>query len=69
MPHFDFEGVPVTLQQLLAKARETLMSEAQREEQRQSFAYGNSHFENETITRETVRRESEKLKAADGGQK
>jgi hypothetical protein len=56
----------MTLQQLLEKARNTQMSEADREAQRQSFAYGNSHFENETITRETVRRESEKLKKADG---
>jgi hypothetical protein len=52
----------MTLQELLNKARGTQMTEADRDTQRQSFAYGNSHFENETITRETIRRESDKLK-------
>ena len=47
---------------LLTKARQTQMTEGDRETQRQSFAYGNSNFENEEITRETVRRESERLK-------
>ncbi len=56
----------MTLQQLLDKARKTKMTDADRETQRQSFAYGNSHFENETITRETVSRASENLKASDG---
>jgi len=55
------------LKALLEKARSVAQTDADRETQRQSFAYGNSHFENETITRETVRRESEKLKQADEG--
>jgi hypothetical protein len=54
--------VEMNLQQLLEKARQLTMTEKERETQRQSFAYGNSHIENETITRETVRRASEKLK-------
>jgi hypothetical protein len=33
----------------------------QREEQRRSFVFGNTHFENELITREMVDREAEKL--------
>lgn len=52
----------MTLQSLLDKARSTQMTDAQREQQRQSFAYGNAHFENEHITRDTVKRESEKLR-------
>jgi hypothetical protein len=32
-----------------------------REQQRRSFVYGNTHFENELITREMVDREAEKL--------
>ncbi len=50
------------LQELLKKARESQATDAERESQRISFAYGNSNFENEHITRETVLRESEKLK-------
>ena len=65
MRHGDVE---MTLQQLLEKARNTTMSDADRETQRQSFVYGNCHFENETITRETVKRQSEKLHKADGDQ-
>ena len=33
----------------------------QREEQRRSFVYGNTHLENGLITREMVDREAEKL--------
>jgi hypothetical protein len=33
----------------------------QRELQRRSFVYGNTHLENETITREMVDREAERL--------
>ena len=35
----------------------------QREMQRQSFAYGNTRFENDQITRETVARASRDLRA------
>lgn len=52
------------LQQLIELARNSKMTAVQQEEQRQSFAYGNAAFENEQITRETVNRASEKLKAA-----
>ena len=50
------------LELLIAKARDTKLSDADREAQRQSFAYGNANFENERITRETVRRASEDLR-------
>lgn len=52
----------MTFEQLLEKARNTKMTDEQREAQRQSFAYGNTHFENEQITRETVKRASEHMK-------
>jgi hypothetical protein len=51
------------LERLVAKARETKVSEEEREAQRISFAYGNSNIENPSITRETVIRESAKLRA------
>ncbi|HTM55984.1 MAG TPA: hypothetical protein VL175_18295 [Pirellulales bacterium] len=57
-----------TLDELLAQARNTQMTPEQREAQRQSFAYGNSHFENPHITRATVQRESEKLRKEAGGE-
>jgi hypothetical protein len=51
------------LRKLIELARNSRMTAEQQEEQRQSFAYGNAAFENERITRETVRRASENLKA------
>ncbi|WP_373653372.1 hypothetical protein [Schlesneria sp. DSM 10557] len=50
------------LEELIAAARKIKMSDEERETQRQSFAYGNTHFENENITRETVVRASQILK-------
>jgi hypothetical protein len=49
------------LDELLKRATAITMSPKQREEQRQSFAYGNTHFENERITRATVARASKEL--------
>ena len=51
-----------SLQQLLRMAKSVKMTAAQREEQRQSFAYGNAHIENPRVTRETVAQESARLK-------
>jgi hypothetical protein len=42
------------LEALIAKARTVKMTEAQLREQRRSFVYGNTHIENERITREMV---------------
>ncbi len=42
------------LEALIAKARTVTMTEAQLREQRLSFVYGNTHIENERITREMV---------------
>ncbi len=42
------------LEVLIAKARKIKMTEAQARQQRLSFVYGNTHIENERITREMV---------------
>jgi hypothetical protein len=42
------------LKDLVDQARKITMTPAQFREQRRSFAYGNTHIENELITREMV---------------
>jgi hypothetical protein len=42
------------LQELVDRTREIEMTPNQLREQRRSFAYGNTHIENERITREMV---------------
>ena len=49
------------LKKLLEAAKTVNQTPEQREQQRRSFVYGNTHFENELITREMVDREAEKL--------
>jgi primase-polymerase (primpol)-like protein len=49
------------LKEMLERARKTTMTSEERELQRQSFAYGNTKFENERITRATVDRASKAL--------
>jgi len=49
------------LKEMLELSRKTTMSAEERELQRQSFAYGNTKFENERITRATVDRASKAL--------
>ncbi|PWB84056.1 MAG: hypothetical protein C3F11_03375 [Methylocystaceae bacterium] len=63
------------LEALIAKARTVKMTEAQVREQRLSFVYGNTHIENELITREMVAQADEKVsreaavaRGAEGGQ-
>lgn len=51
------------IQKLIEMAKAARPSAEQSERQRRSFAYGNTHFENERITRETVDRAAEKLVA------
>lgn len=53
------------LEMLLDASRKRRATQDEEEAQRRSFAYGNTHFENERITRETVDRAAEALKAAD----
>lgn len=50
------------LQQLLDAASKLVISTEQKEEQRRSFAYGNTKIENPRITRQTVNEEAEALK-------
>lgn len=49
------------LQYLISEARKIAMSDAEKSEQRMSFAYGNSAFENPMITKEMVQIQARKL--------
>ena len=51
------------LQKLIDAARLREFSASEREEQRRSFAYGNTKIENPRITRETIDRQAELLTA------
>jgi hypothetical protein len=51
-----------TLQKLISQGKKVVSSSADREEQRRSFAYGNTKIENSRITRELVDREAESLR-------
>jgi hypothetical protein len=63
--------MPTNLELLIEMARKHEMTPNERDAQVRSFAYGNTHFENATITREDVDRavdtlNSEKIFAAKG---
>lgn len=49
------------LKNLLEAARKATPTPEQREQQRRSFAYGNTHFENSLITRRMIEEQAEKL--------
>lgn len=51
---------------LIERARAVKMSPGDQEEQRRSFAYGNTKIENDRITREIVDEAAEALKRAKG---
>ena len=55
--------MPTDLQKLIDAARLREFSVSEREEQRRSFAYGNTKIENPRITRETIDRQAELLTA------
>ena len=57
--------MPEKLETLLEATRQREFTPAQREAQRRSFAYGNTHFENARITRETIDRAAEALEPDD----
>ena len=42
------------LQALLKRARNITMTTEEREQQRRSFAYGNTHIENDRVTKATI---------------
>jgi hypothetical protein len=50
------------LEELLRAAKGKSLTLGEKEEQRRSFAYGNTKIENPRITRETVDQEAESLK-------
>lgn len=50
------------LNKLLEMARRVDMTPEQAEEQRRSFAYGNTKIENDSITRDTINRAADTLK-------
>ena len=58
-------GQPNKLETFLDIARDRQNTVAEQEAQRRSFAYGNTHFENETITRDVVDKAAEDLQAKD----
>ena len=62
LTRFDYIN-PMTdaLKKLLEAAKTAKPTPEHREQQRRSFVYGNTHFENELITRGMVDREAEKL--------
>jgi hypothetical protein len=53
------------LEELVIRARRITMTTAQLREQRLSFAYGNTHIENERITREMIAQADKKIEASD----
>ena len=49
------------LKELVETAKKATVSPEAREEQRRSFAYGNTKIENDRITRQTIDEEAEAL--------
>jgi len=54
------------LQTLLEAAKKVVLTEEQKEQQRRSFAYGNTKIENSRITREMVDRAADALNQPKG---
>lgn len=52
---------PEDIEYLIEKARKIVMTPDQVAAQRRSFAYGNSAFENPTITRQMIDEEANRL--------
>lgn len=57
------------LKRLIEVAKRVTPTPEHREEQRRSFAYGNTAYENTRITREMINQQAEKLAAADAKRK
>ena len=60
----DLSAMSRELEYLIERARNVKMSPQEKEEQRRSFAYGNTSIENPRITREMIDQEAEKLARA-----
>ena len=59
------ETMPDNLEELLMRAKATDQTPEDQEEQRRSFAYGNTHLENPFVTREMVDEAADQLAADD----
>ncbi|ACO33941.1 MULTISPECIES: hypothetical protein [Acidobacterium] len=57
--------MPTYVEKLLEAARLREFSAEDREAQRRSFAYGNTHIENPLITRRTIDQQADSLPAKD----
>lgn len=57
------------LERLIEKAQKVKMTDKQLREQRLSFVYGNTHIENELITREMVEEADAKVTKEQASQK
>lgn len=53
-----------SISQLIEMAKAVQVTEAQREEQRRSFVYGNTAFENRRITQDMVSRNADAMPSA-----
>jgi hypothetical protein len=53
--------MPRPLKELIDLAQKKPMTEKQQEAQRRSFAYGNTHIENDRVTREVVDKAAESI--------
>ena len=65
-----FAGVEImteNLKQLIEQARKIVSTPEEKEEQRRSFAYGNTKIENPLITREMIDRQADALGAPKNG--
>ncbi len=56
--------MPTKLQELLEQAKHAVPTQQEKEEQRRSFAYGNTKIENPRITREMVDQAADALNRA-----
>lgn len=53
------------LDELIKRAKGHAMTDEEREQQRQSFAYGNTKIENERITRDSIKQAAESMARQD----
>ena len=65
MRKFEDQHMADKLATLIEMARSVRMTSTESEEQRRSFAYGNTKIENDRITREMVNERAEALKRSD----
>jgi hypothetical protein len=61
--HGEVKAVTEELERLVERARKVEMTPTELREQRQSFVYGNTHIENDAITREMVAKADRKIEA------